>query len=185
MVFFSFCILVAGRDGLMPHIFSLKHYQSNVPMIAILCEIILSFVFLFFMSNIDKLIICVGMINWICKFSSTSRSMREIHFIVGILLAAVGLIVLRYKHPDRERPIKVPLPIPILFIVILVILIVASAITDPENISTSLFLLATAIPAYLFGVVWKKKPNDFNRRYNSFAIILQKLFHVVHDEHTD
>jgi len=60
--------LVAGRDGLMPHIFSMKHYQSNVPMIAILCEIILSFIFLFFMSNIGKLIICVGMINWICKF---------------------------------------------------------------------------------------------------------------------
>jgi hypothetical protein len=62
--------LVAGRDGLMPHIFSMKHYRSNVPMIAILCEIILSFVFLFFMSNIGKLIICVGMINWICKFLS-------------------------------------------------------------------------------------------------------------------
>ena len=60
-------ILVAGRDGLMPHIFSMKHHESNVPMIAILCEIILSFVFLFFMSNMGKLIICVGMINWICK----------------------------------------------------------------------------------------------------------------------
>jgi len=159
---------VAGRDGLMPHIFSMKHYQSNVPMIAILCEIILSFIFLFFMSNIGKLIICVGMINWIC-----------------ILLAAVGLIVLRYKHPDRERPIKIPLPIPILFNIILVVLIVASAITDPENISTSLLLLATAIPAYLFGVVWKKKPSGFNRQYNSFAITLQKVFHVVHDEHID
>jgi hypothetical protein len=51
----------------MPHIFSMKHHESNVPMIAILCEIILSFVFLFFMSNMGKLIICVGMINWICK----------------------------------------------------------------------------------------------------------------------
>jgi hypothetical protein len=51
----------------MPHIFSMRHYQSNVPMIAILFEIIISFAFLFFMSNIGKLIICVGMINWICK----------------------------------------------------------------------------------------------------------------------
>lgn len=160
--------LVAGRDGLMPHIFSMKHHESGVPMIAILCEIILSFIFLFFMSNIGKLIICVGMINWIC-----------------ILLAAIGLIVLRFKHPDRERPIKIPLPVPILFIVILVILIFASAITDLENISTSLLLLSTAIPAYFLGVVWKKKPSGFNRRYNSFALTLQKLFHVVHDEHTD
>ncbi len=100
-------------------------------------------------------------------------------------MAAVGLIVLRYKHPDRERPIKIPLPIPILFIAILVVLIVASALTDVENISTSLLLLATAIPAYIFGVVWKKKPSSFNRQYNSFAIILQKVFHVVHDEHID
>ena len=58
----------------MPHIFSMKHYQSNVPMIAILCEIILSFVFLFFMSNIGQLIICVGMINWICNYARRSRS---------------------------------------------------------------------------------------------------------------
>ena len=100
-------------------------------------------------------------------------------------MAAVSLIVLRYKDPNRERPIKVPLPIPIIFIVILVVLIIGSAVTDVENIKTSLLLLATAIPAYIFGVVWKKKPNNFNRRYHSFAIILQKLFHVVHDEHHD
>ncbi|CAF3591300.1 unnamed protein product [Adineta steineri] len=159
---------VAGRDGLMPHIFSMKHYETNVPMIAILCELILSFVFLFFMTNIGQLIICVGMINWIC-----------------ILLAAIGLIVLRYKHPDRERPIKIPLPIPILFIISLVVLIGASAIQDVENITTSLLLLATAIPAYIFGVMWKNKPKSFTRQYNSFAIMLQKVFHVVHDEHTD
>ncbi|CAF0901905.1 unnamed protein product [Adineta ricciae] len=159
---------VAGRDGLMPHIFSMKHYKSNVPMIAILCEIILSFVFLFFMSNIGSLIICVGMINWIC-----------------ILMAAVALIVLRYKHPDRERPLKVPLPIPIIFITILVVLIVASALTDRQNITTSIMLLTTAVPAYIFGVMWKNKPKEFNRKYNAFALMLQKVFHVVHDEHTD
>ncbi len=100
-------------------------------------------------------------------------------------MAAIGLIVLRYKHPDRERPIKIPLPVPIIFIAILIVLIVASALTDLENISTSLLLLATAIPAYFFGVVWKRKPSGFNRRYNSFAKTLQKLFHVVHEEHTD
>lgn len=59
--------LVAGHDGLMPHIFSMKHYQSRVPTIAIIFEILLSFLFLFFMSNIGQLIICVGMINWICE----------------------------------------------------------------------------------------------------------------------
>lgn len=65
----SISFVVAGRDGLMPHIFSMKHYQTNVPMIAILCEVILSIIFLFFMSNVRELIICVGMINWICKTS--------------------------------------------------------------------------------------------------------------------
>lgn len=97
-------------------------------------------------------------------------------------MATVGLIVLRYKHPDRPRPIKIPLIVPIIFISILVVLIVASAITDPENIGTSLLLLATAIPAYILGVTWKRKPSSFNRRYNSFALVLQKLFHVVHDK---
>ena len=100
-------------------------------------------------------------------------------------MAAVALIVLRYKHPDRERPLKVPLPIPIIFIAILVVLIVASALTDRQNITTSIMLLTTAVPAYIFGVMWKNKPKEFNRKYNAFALMLQKVFHVVHDEHTD
>ncbi|CAF3912755.1 unnamed protein product [Rotaria sordida] len=160
--------MVAGRDGLMPYIFSMKHYESNIPVIAILFEIILSFIFLYFISNIRKLIICVGMINWTC-----------------ILLTVVGLIVLRYKHPNRERPIKVPLIISIVFISILIILIVTSVLNDLENISTSLFLLTTTIPTYMFCVMWKKKPSDFNCRYNSFVIMLQKLFHIIYDEHNE
>ena len=75
--------------------------------------------------------------------------------------------------------------IPVIFIIILVILIVISALTDIENISTSILLLATAVPGYVFGVVWKRKPKSLIRRYNSFAIMLQKVFHVVHDQHTD
>lgn len=106
-------------------------------------------------------------------------------FSIGILLAAVGLIVLRFKDPNRERPLKVPMAIPVIFIIILVILIVISALTDVENISTSLLLLATAVPAYFIGVVWKRKPKSLVRRYNSFALMLQKVFHVVHDNHTD
>ena len=105
--------------------------------------------------------------------------------VLGILMSAVSLIVLRYRHPNRERPIRIPIAIPILFIIILSILIIASAITDIENIGTSLILLSTAIPAYVFGVMWKNKPASFNRQYNSFALLLQKLFHVVHDEHRD
>lgn len=100
-------------------------------------------------------------------------------------MAGVGLIVLRYKHPNRERPIKIPIFIAIIFIISLVILIGASAVTDVENIKTSLFLLATAIPAYIGGVVWKRKPKSFNRKYDSFAMFLQKLLHIVHDDHMD
>ena len=102
-----------------------------------------------------------------------------------MLLSVVGLIILRYKYPNRERPIKVPLVIPIVFILIVVILIIGSIITDLENIITSSLLLATAIPAYIFGVLWKKKPKNFNRRYNLLARTLQKLFHVIQDEHND
>ncbi|CAF3570898.1 unnamed protein product [Rotaria socialis] len=158
----------AGRDGLMPHIISMRHFKTNVPMLAIWFEIIVSFTFLFFMPNIGKLIICAGMINWI-----------------SILMTTVGLIVLRFKYPTRERPIKVPIIIPIIFITILVMLIGTSAVTDFENIKTSLLLLGTAVPAYIFGVAWEKKPKSFNTQYNSFAMALQKIFHVVHEEHTD
>ena len=72
-----------------------------------------------------------------------------------------------------------------IFIIALVILIVASALTDLDNILTSLLLLGTALPAYIFGVIWKRKTKSFNRQYYSFAYVLQKLFHVVHDEHVD
>lgn len=100
-------------------------------------------------------------------------------------MTAVGLVVLRLKDPDRARPIKIPIPIPIIFILILLTLVGASILTDLDNILTSLILLGTAVPAYIFGVLWKKKPKSFVHQYNSFSITLQKLFHVVHEEHTD
>jgi solute carrier family 7 (L-type amino acid transporter), member 5 len=100
-------------------------------------------------------------------------------------LTGFGLIVLRFKDPDRERPIKIPLAIPIIFVTSLIVLVFASILTDMDNIKTSLMLLGTAVPVYTFGVLWKNKPSSFNRRYNSFAYLLQKLFHVVHEEHTE
>ena len=105
--------------------------------------------------------------------------------LTGILFAGVGLIILRYRHPDRERPIKISLPIPILFVGILVVLISTSAVTDVDNVITSVKLVGTAVPAYIFGVLWKKKPTNFNRRYNSYARALQKIFHVILEEHVD
>ena len=177
--------LVAGRDGMMPHIFSMKHHETGVPMVAILCEIILSFVFLFFMSNIGQLIVCVGMINWICKKSNKNIISNSFDRFLGILFASVGLIILRFKDPDRERPFRVHMAVPIIFIVILCLLIVASAWEDPDNVRTSLILLATAIPAYIFGVMWEKKPANMMSRYHKVALILQKVFHVVHDTHDE
>jgi amino acid transporter len=106
-------------------------------------------------------------------------------FLIGILLTVVGLLILRCKDPHRERPLKIPLCIPYVFIIILTLLIGASAITDMENLSRSLLMLFTALPAYCFGVLWKKKPSGFTRHYDSFALTLQKLFQVVHDKHEE
>jgi L-type amino acid transporter 9 len=67
-------------------------------------------------------------------------------------LTIIGLVVMRFKRKDLERPIKVPLVIPILVILMSVFLIVAPIISEPawEYLYCVVFIFSGLIFYFLF-----------------------------------
>ena len=59
-----------------------------------------------------------------------------------------------------------PLIIPILFLLCMLYLVVVPLIIRPTTVGVGLVLvLCTGTPAYLFGVMWKNKPQSLMKLY--------------------
>lgn len=74
---------------------------------------------------------------------------------VTYAVAVAGLLVLRRKMPNLERPYKMwGYPVtPILFVIVAVAFVVNSGIENPRPTLTALGLIALGVPAYF---IWKK-----------------------------
>ena len=78
-----------------------------------------------------------------------------------ILVSLSGLLYLRYKRPNMERPIKLNLAIPILFVVICTFLVFMPLYVRPIEVGMGLLITGSGIPVYLLCVKWKNKPEWF------------------------
>lgn len=70
---------------------------------------------------------------------------------------ALGVIILRYKQPNLERPYRVigyPV-IPLFFLACCLLLVIMTLINQPREALTGLGLIATGLPFYWY---WKAKP---------------------------
>jgi len=105
-----------------------------------------------------------------------------------IMISVAGILFLRFKKPNMERPIKVmcckiirlictcitrlmtrifwlqvPLWIPIIFVLLCAFLVIVPCYSRPFEVIMGLLITISGIPAYFFGVAWKKKPIWFQR----------------------
>ena len=80
-----------------------------------------------------------------------------------ILVSLSGLLYLRYKRPNMERPIKLNLAIPILFVVICTFLVFMPLYVRPIEVGMGLLITASGIPVYLVCVKWKNKPDKASK----------------------
>ncbi len=67
------------------------------------------------------------------------------------LLAVGGLLILRIREPNLERPFKVPLfpVLPIIYLVLTIWTLVYVAIERPQEVAVSAVLIAVGIAIYL------------------------------------
>ena len=78
-----------------------------------------------------------------------------------ILVSLSGLLYLRYKRPNMERPIKLNLAIPIIFVVICSFLVFMPLYVRPIEVGMGLLITGSGIPVYMLCVHWKNKPEWF------------------------
>ncbi|XP_072019859.1 b(0,+)-type amino acid transporter 1-like [Amphiura filiformis] len=105
---------VAAREGHMINILSMAHVRQHTPVPSTLIMGTIALI-LIIPADIDELINYFNFTSWLFYGSSFA-----------------ALLVLRYKHPEWNRPIKVPLPIPIFMVLASCYFVISPIIDDPQ-----------------------------------------------------
>jgi len=150
-----------GLEGQMPEVLSMLQSTKMTPAPAVLFSSFLSFCYLC-SSNIFALMNYVGFATWL-----------------SIGLGVLCIPVLRYQHPEWERPIKVNLIFPIIYIIASAMITVIPMMAEPINTARGTGMILTGVPVYFLFVYWKNKPLWFRRLVLEVTEFTQKLLIVL------
>ncbi|XP_043509961.1 large neutral amino acids transporter small subunit 2 isoform X3 [Frieseomelitta varia] len=158
---------VGARNGHLPAAIALINVRNLTPMpsLIFLCIITLA---LLIIEDVYVLIYYVSFVE--ALFTTLSVS---------------GLLWLRYKSPDRERPIKVSIVLPIIFFIICAFLVIFPCYVSPWEVGVGVIIILSGIPMYCVFIYWKKKPKWLIRSSHNFNMICAKLFMCVQEERSD
>lgn len=161
ILFTSSRLFYAGAlEGQMPEILTMIQVKRMTPTPAVLFMAFLSLAYLG-SSNILALISYVGFATWL-----------------SIGLAVVCVPLLRYTHPDLERPIKVNLVWPILYIIATIFITIVPMIAAPIETGMGVGMIATGVPVY-FLFIYVRKPEPIRKMLRNMTIVLQRIMMVV------
>ncbi|XP_053974275.1 Y+L amino acid transporter 2 [Hylaeus anthracinus] len=99
-----------------------------------------------------------------------------------IMLSVAGILWLRYKQPNMNRPIKMPLWIPVTFVAICAFLVFVPCYERPYEVGIGALITLSGIPAYFIGIKWKNKPMWFQQINLEITHAIQKLFMSATEE---
>lgn len=161
ILFTSSRLFYAGAlEGQMPEILTMIQVKRMTPTPAVLFMAFLSLAYLG-SSNILALISYVGFATWL-----------------SIGLAVICVPLLRYTHPDLERPIKVNLVWPILYIIATIFITIVPMIAAPIETGMGVGMIATGVPVY-FLFIYVRKPEPIRKMLRNMTIVLQRIMMVV------
>ncbi|KAG8438655.1 hypothetical protein GDO86_005010 [Hymenochirus boettgeri] len=159
----SDAVVCQSRGSLAP-MFSMIHIRRHTPLPALLLMVPLSIA-----------MVSVGDLYALLHFCSFARW-------VFMGLVTLGLMVHRYRFPDRPQPFKVPLIIPFIFTTMCLFIVGMSLYSDPVNTGIGCAITLSGLPVYYVTVYKWRLPRRWRETFNLLTMKLQVLMEVIPQE---
>lgn len=168
LIFSSSRILFVGaRQGQLFSLLNMISVNNLTPVPSLLFIGFMSSIYLF-TTNIDNLISYLVFIE--ASFGG---------------LAVSTLLVLRYKKPEIQRPLRVHTYIPYVYLIVSTCLIVAPIWKDPTQALIGTIILLTGIPVYYLTANWAVKPQVYQQTIDKVNNLTQRLTMSVTPEEVE
>ncbi|XP_043264295.1 large neutral amino acids transporter small subunit 1 isoform X2 [Colletes gigas] len=158
---------VGARNGHLPSAISLINVRNLTPMPSLIFLCIITLALLI----IEDVYVLINYVSFVEALFTT--------------LSVSGLLWLRYKSPDRERPIKVSIVLPIIFFIICAFLVTLPCYVSPWEVGVGVIIILSGFPVYWIFIHWKRKPKWLVRTSHDFNMMCAKLFMCVQEEKND
>lgn len=137
----------------------------------------------FNMINVDKLtpipsLIFLGAVSSLYLFTTEILALINYMVFIEAMLAALGvstMLILRYKLPNLERPLKIYTVVPVVYLLFSLLLLILPLWSSPFESAIGIMILLTGIPAYYLTAHWESKPVWYQKSIDNFNLVVQKL----------